>query len=361
MDFEGLITAISKTHDYLKDKAVSAVNQSLTIRNWLFGFYIVEYEQNGADRAKYGDQLLKNISKELKAKNIKSTSERSLNNYVRFYTVYPHVFNCLPDYKLPMSISQTLSAKSGKEDVLGVKEELLVSRLSYSHIVELMKEEEPIKRAFYEVYTIKGNWSVRELERQRGSLLYERTGLSKDKEKLLSLTQEEAAELLPEDIIRDPYIFEFIGLKQQEVLKEEQLEEALLDHLQSFLLELGTGFCFEARQKRITVDDEHHYIDLVFYHRQLKCHVIIDLKTRKYNHGDAGQMNFYLSHYRENEMLEGDNPPIGILLCTEKGSTTAKYSSAGMENFFVSRYKTVLPTEEELLAEIEKEKRLLGK
>ncbi len=176
----------------------------------------------------------------------------------------------------------------------------------------------------------------------------------------MHITRNEAVGLVPSDIIRDPYVFEFLGLTQSEIISEGRLEKALLDHIQHFLLELGKGFCFEARQKRITLDNEHHYVDLVFYHRLLKCHVIIDLKTRKFNHGDAVQMNFYLNYFKENEMSEGDNPPIGILLCTDKGESTVKYATAGINKLFVSKYKLVLPTEEELQKEIEKEKRLLG-
>jgi predicted nuclease of restriction endonuclease-like (RecB) superfamily len=359
MNFEQLIETISQTHDYLQQKAISSVNQSLTIRNWLFGYYLVEYEQSGEDRAQYGGQILKKIASSLKP--VKGFSVTNLKLYRQLYITYPSIGQTLSDQLVSEEIVRTLKKlEVSKKEELGVKPLLLISRLSYSHLVELMKEEESLKRAFYEMQTIKGNWSVRELERQRGSLLYERTGLSNNKEKLLAITQEEAVQLLPADIIRDPYVFEFVGLKQYEVLKEEKLEEALLNHIQQFLLELGKGFCFESRQKRITVDNEHHYVDLVFYHRQLKCHIIIELKTRKFNHGDAGQMNFYLNYFKENEMETGDNPPIGILLCTEKGVSTAKYATAGMDNqFFVSKYKTVLPTEEDLQKEIEKEKRML--
>lgn len=364
MDFKQLITNIQQTHDYLQDKAVAAVNQSLTLRNWLFGFYIVEYEQNGKDRAKYGQQLLKTIA-EKTSKQIKGMNDRYLRDCRQFYNTYPHIIDLADKLSLPNQIWRSATPKSKtkkKGSPIGISAEMLISRLSYTHILELTKESEPLKRAFYEIQSVKGNWSVRELERQRGSLLYERTGLSKNKEKLMQLTNDKALQLTPQDIIKDPYVFEFLGLKQQEVLGEAELEAALLDHLQEFLLELGKGFCFESRQKRITVDNEHHYVDLVFYHRVLKCHVIIELKTRKFNHGDAGQMNFYLNYFQEQEMAEGDNPPIGILLCTEKGASTAKYATGGMNNkFFVSKYKTVLPTEEELQKEIEKEKRLLSK
>jgi predicted nuclease of restriction endonuclease-like (RecB) superfamily len=363
MNFEKLIQVFEQTHEYLQNKAVSAVNQSLTVRNWLFGLYIVEYEQNGEDRAKYGKKLLKNMAQKLSSQ-IKGMNDRYLRDCRQFYVTYPQIAGITDKMELPEQIWRSVTPKlkmTDNSEHKSVNPVLLISRLSYTHLLELTKETEALKRAFYEIQAIKGNWSVRELERQRGSLLYERTGLSKNKEKLLQITRDEAAQLIPADIIRDPYIFEFIGLKQHEVLKEDKLEKALLDHIQQFLLELGKGFCFEYRQKRITVDGDHFSIDLVFYHRILKCHVLIDLKTRKFVHSDASQMNFYLNYFIDNEMTEGDNPPIGILLCTGKGESTVKYATAGMNNqLFISKYKTVLPTEDELRKEIEKEKRLLG-
>lgn len=363
MNFEKLIQVLEHTHEYLQSKAVSAVNQSLTIRNWLFGFYIVEYEQNGKDRAKYGKELLKNMSQKLSSQ-IKGMNDRYLRDCRQFYVAYPQIAGITDKMELPEMIWRSVTPKlkmTTDAEHNGINPVLLISRLSYTHLLELTKETEALKRAFYEIQAIKGNWSVRELERQRGSLLFERTGLSKNKEKLLQITREEATQLIPADIIRDPYVFEFIGLKQHEVLKENKLEKALLDHIQQFLLELGKGFCFEYRQKRITVDGEHFSIDLVFYHRILKCHVLIDLKTRKFVHSDASQMNFYLNYFKDNEMNHGDNPPIGILLCTEKGESIVKYATTGINNrLFISKYKTALPTEDELRKEIEKEKRLLG-
>ncbi len=361
MDFKQLINNIDDLHDELQHRAISAVNQSLTIRNWLFGFYIVEYEQHGNDHAEYGKKFLPSMAKELKKRDIRGLSERNLRYCRQFYLNYTHIGGVLKENSLPSSIWQTLSAKSfnplqtADSESFGVSPDLLVKRLSYSHIIELLNLEESLKRAFYEIECVTGNWSVRELKRQIESLLYERTGLSVDKNKLLKITQDQAVELLPKDIIRDPYIFEFAGLQQQEVMTEMRLEKALLDNLQSFILELGNGFCFEARQKRITIDNEHHYVDLVFYHRVLKCHIIIDLKTRKFKHGDAGQMNFYLNYFKENQMTEGDSPPVGLVLCTKKGESTAKYATTGMDNqLFVSKYKASLPSEEELEAFISK-------
>jgi len=362
MNFEQLIQSFESAHAYLQDRAISAINQSLTIRNWLFGFYLVEYEQHGGDRAQYGQGLLKQISAKLKHQ-VKGMTDRYLRDCRQFYRTYPQIITIIDTLELPEQIWGSVTPKLQKtenQNYKGVNPELLIERLSFTHLLELSKEDDPTKRLFYEIHAIKGNWSVRELERQTGSLLYERTGLSKNKKKLLEITQDRAVQLAPIDVIHDPYVFEFLGLKQQEVLEESKLEEALLDHIQQFLLELGKGFCFEARQKRITVDNKHHRIDLVFYHRLLKCHVLIDLKTRQFEHGDAGQMNFYINYYKDNEMEEGDNEPIGILLCAKKGASTVKYATAGMNNqLFISKYQTALPSPEELQNEIEKERQLL--
>ncbi|HEX2975324.1 MAG TPA: PDDEXK nuclease domain-containing protein [Bacteroidales bacterium] len=355
MNFEQLIKAFEQANEYLQEKAVSAVNQSLTMRNWLFGHYIVEYEQSGEDRAKYGDKLLNSLSRKLQNNGVKGVSITNLKLCRQFYITYPQIGQSLPD----QSLRRSLSEKSGDKE--GIDGAIILSRLSFTHIIELLTIEDPLKRLFYEVETLKGNWSVRELKRQTGSLLFERTGLSRDKEGLVQTVNEKAVPARKEDIIRDPYIFEFLGLPQKDEVSESDLEAALLNHLQEFLMELGNGFCFESRQKRITVDNEHFYIDLVFYHRILKCNVLIDLKVRKFTHIDAGQMNFYLNYFRENEMYDGDDLPIGILLCTDKDEATVKYAIGNLDNnVFVSRYKVVLPSEKELEQFIKKDKKALG-
>ncbi len=260
---------------------------------------------------------------------------------------------------------QTPSVKSEiglkHADFKSVAPGVLISELSFSHFIELTREDDLLKRTFYEVHAIQGSWSLKELQRQMGSLLYERTGLSTDKTGLIQDINEKAEPSTPEGIMRDPYVFEFVGLEPKEKFAESELEEALISHLQVFLLELGRRFCFEARQKRLTIDGEHYYVDLVFYHRILKCHVIIDLKTRKFKHTDAGQMNFYLNYYVDNEIEEGDNPPVGIVLCTDKKSSTVKYATGSLENqLFVSRYQVELPTVEELQEFIKRDIKMLG-
>ena len=254
----------------------------------------------------------------------------------------PELTRALPVRQVSAEIRETVSPESriaGKE---------LLRTLSFSHFNEFLAIDDPTKRAFYEAECIRGNWSVRELKRQVASLYYERAGLSHDKTTLARQTQihAETQTSLP---VRDPYIFEFLGLKSAEVMSESHLEQQLTDKLQEFLLELGQGFCFEARQKRILIGDEHFFVDLVFYHRMLKCHVLVELKLEKFNHENLGQLNTYVSWYRQHMMSKGDNPPIGLLLCTDKNHALAEYALAGMDNqLFVSKYQLELPGKEEI-------------
>lgn len=221
--------------------------------------------------------------------------------------------------------------------------EMIVSRLSFSHIREIMSVDDPLARYFYEQECIKCTWSVRELRRQISTNLYFRTGISDNPEKILSLPSVQGHDSAALQI-RQPFTFEFLGLKAQEIVDEHDLEDALITHLQEFILELGKGFCFEARQKRIIIDDEYYYPDLVFYNRILHCGVIIELKNEEFSHENLGQLNAYVSYYKENEMQPGDNPPVGILLCTRKGKKMVEYALAGMDNqLFVSTYMLQLP------------------
>jgi predicted nuclease of restriction endonuclease-like (RecB) superfamily len=222
----------------------------------------------------------------------------------------------------------------------------LISRLSFTHLAELIAIDDPAKRQFYELECLRGNWSVRELKRQLGSLYYERTGLSQDKHTLATLTQQQA-ETQTTLNIRDPYVFEFLGLKPAEVMSESHLEQQLTEKLQEFLLEMGHGFCFEARQGRMLIGGEHFFVDLVFYHRILKCHVLVEIKLQKFSHENLGQLNTYVSWYRANMMTAGDNPPVGILLCTDQNHALVEFALAGMDNqLFVSKYQLELPRKE---------------
>lgn len=249
----------------------------------------------------------------------------------------------------------TKSANNSKPTPLPSEKLILIS---WAQVIELLAIDDPWKRAFYENECLKGNWSKRQLQRQIGSLLYERTGLSTDKQAVIEHARAQANDSPKEisDMIRDPYLLEFTGLIDRTNYRELDLEKALLDHLQAFLLELGTGFCFETRQKRITVGNEHDYIDLVFYNRKLRCHLLIDLKIRAFQHGDDGQMNFYLNFWKDKMMEEGDDPPVGLILCAGKESAKVEYATAGMsEQLFVSRYLVALPKPEELQALIERD------
>lgn len=362
LDFNRLVTTIRQAHDELAKQASRAVNLSLIMRNWLIGCYIAEYELRGSDRANYGDRLLSELSGELRKHKISNTGRRQLYCYLAFYRAYPQIVRTMPAqtrHLLPKDIgSQKVRTSSAQ---LAIAPEKLLESLSYSHFELIVALEDGLKRAFYEIECMRGNWSVRELKRQIGSLYYERSGLSNNKQKLAELANQSAESQEPSLNIRDPYVFEFLGLKPKEVMSESHLEDQLVRKLEAFLLELGHGFCFEARQKRILIGDEHFFIDLVFYHRILKCHVLVELKLERFTHENIGQLNTYVSWYRQHMMSAGDNPPIGILLCTDKNYALAEYALAGMDNsLFVSKYMLELPRREEMQAFIEKQVKEIG-
>ncbi|MBA0884221.1 PDDEXK nuclease domain-containing protein [Flavobacterium undicola] len=377
-EIQNLVTVISETQTYFRQQAQKQVNIGLTLRNWFFGFYIVEYEQKGKDRAVYGENLIQNLSKLLGEKQLKGFSAVNLRMYRSFYLCYPEIQQSLT-VKLYLNdfqqntILQSVSAKliadqnqvenneivifqsvSGKSisDI-----EKMINHLSFTHIVELIKQDNETKRSFYQWQSIDNNWSVRELQRAVNSMFYERTGLSFDKDKVIE-NQKKQLPILPEDFFKNPYILEFLELKQETSYSENDLEQAIINHLQTFLIELGKGFCFEARQKRITFDNTHYFIDLVFYHRILKCNILIDLKLGEFTHADSGQMNVYLNYYNENERQENDNPPIGLILCAGKNENLVKYATANLsQQVFVSKYLINLPNENDLKKIIEEEQK----
>lgn len=361
-DLETLAATIQSVHRELARRANKAVNVSLTMRNWLIGYYIAEYELRGSDRAQYGEMVLQRLSDRLTALNVSSCDKRRLEQYLQFYRTYPQIartvsaqFQTLPLKALTAEPTIARSANSQFDD-------RFVNQLSYSHFELLVRLDLPEKRAFYEDQCLNGSWSVRQLKRQINSLLFERSQLSIKSKKLVehktqsnaSLSENSVSRELP---IRDPYVFEFLGLRPREVMSESHLEDELLDKLQEFLIELGQGFCFEARQRRVLIGDTYYFIDLVFYHRILKCHVLVDLKLDEFTHEHIGQLNTYVSWYDLNIRIEGDNPPIGILLCTDRDHALVEYALAGMDNaLFVSRYQLELPSKEELAAQIEQER-----
>ena len=241
---------------------------------------------------------------------------------------------------------------------LGIEPKKIITQLNFSHIVELLKINDAVKRAFYEVETVRNTWSVRELRNQISRQLYERTGLSTNKDKAILLANKNATLLTPEQFLRSPMTFEFLGYRAQEVLEELELETALLNNIESFLTELGTGFCFEARQKKMLIGDEYFFVDLVFYHRILHCHVLVDLKVDEFKHDYAGQLNAYVNYYKDNIKEKGDRLPFGILICTGQNKPLVDYALGSIRNkIFVTDYKLQIPTEKELIHLIEKHKR----
>ena len=372
--FDELTKIIRDTHDAAQTTAVKAINRMQTMRNWLYGYYIIEFEQHGKDRAEYGTQLLKRLEERV---NRKGLTETLFKNSRKFYRLYPQMVENIIGVISPTVSDKLLESKDASvlcdtqmtenehveksptvSDGFRTTGQMIISRLSFSHIVEIMTVDDPLARFFYEQECIKCTWSVRELRRQISTNLYVRTGISSNPEKMLSLPSLQGHDN-NELQIRQPFTFEFLGLKANEVVDEKDIENALIDHLQDFLLELGKGFCFESRQKRIIIDDEYYYPDLVFYNRILHCGVIIELEDEEFSHQNLGQLNAYVSHYKEHEMQPGDNPPIGILLCTRKGKKMVEYALAGMDNqLFVSTYMLQLPDkktlEDFLLKQLEK-------
>ena len=350
--FTDLAEVISSTHDAAQTYAVRAINRVQTMRNWLIGYYIVEFEQHGKDRAVYGSNLLQALEKRVNRKGLNITL---FKNARRFYVQYPQIARLFSVQNSPTASDTLIEAKSptvsdfladadnADSNMFVTSAERIISLLSFSHICELLTVDDSVSRYFYEQECMRCTWSVRELRRQISTNLFARMGMSSNPEKMLSLSK--SGELDSNELqIRQPFTFEFLGLKAQEVIGEHDLEDALIAHLQDFMLELGKGFCFEARQPRVVIDDEYYYPDLVFYNRILHCHVIIELKNEVFSHESLGQLNAYVSYYKENEMREGDNPPIGILMCTYKGKKMVEYALAGMDNtLFVSTYMLQLP------------------
>lgn len=325
-EYNSLISNIGQLLEEGRKKALSSVNTILVKTYWEIGKKIVEYEQGGSERAEYGTSLLDNLSKDLRQKYGKGFSRRNVLDMRRFYLAYQKW--------------QTVSAE-----------------LSWSHYIEILEIEDTLERSFYEKQAINEKWSVRELSRQINSALFQRIALSKDKKGVLELSKKGIVIKRESDIIKDPYVLEFLRVPENYKLNEKELEQRIIDNLQMFLLELGKGFSFVARQHRISLGNSHFYVDLVFYHRILKCFVLIDIKVGKATHQDVGQMNLYLNYFKKEENSQGDNEPIGIILSATKNDIDVEFALGGIVNkLFVSKYKLYLPTKEELEREV---KRLL--
>lgn len=312
-----LIDTIGSTIQRARENAIRAINTELVRANWEIGKHIIEFEQGGHERAEYGSDLLSNISKDFKLRFGKGFGRRNVLDMRRFYLSYPKW--------------QTVSAK-----------------LNWSHFIVLISISDESTRKFYEKQSIHENWSKRELERQIYSSLYERLVLSKNKKGVLHVSVKDKPTSTPAELIKDPYVLDFLKIPQSNKVTEKQLEQKIIDNLQMFLLELGKGFAFVGRQYKISFRNKHFYIDLVFYHRILKCFILIDLKTKAVRHNDIGQMNLYLNFFKSEKNSDGDNEPIGIILSADKDEVLVEYATGGISNkIFVSKYQLYLPNKKQ--------------
>jgi predicted nuclease of restriction endonuclease-like (RecB) superfamily len=317
-DYSFLIDSIGVILEQGRNKVFYAANSILVRTYWEIGKEIVEFEQKGKEKAEYGSALLKKLSKDLKLRYGKGFSISNVYLMRQFYFKY-----------------QKFQTVSGE--------------LSWSHYVELLGIGDDLARSFYEKQCLNERWSVRELKRQINSALFQRIALSKDKAGVLALSRKGNVIEKAEDVVKDPYVLEFLNLPEDYRYSEKEVEQRIIDNLQLFLLELGKGFTFVKRQFRITLDNTDYYVDLVFYHRVLKCFVLIDLKIGKVTHSDVGQMNVYLNYFKAEESSKGDNEPIGIILAAGKNNLLVKYALGGISNkLFVSKYKLYLPDKKEL-------------
>ncbi|AVS60307.1 DUF1016 domain-containing protein [Paracidovorax avenae] len=370
VNYAAVHTDIVALLEAARHAAARSVNALMTASYWEIGRRIVEFEQGGQERAEYGQALIKRLSADLSSRFGRGFSERNLEQMRLFYLAWP-----------PGQISQTLSAKlppsrasqtASGELASGVISESPSRQsfdlaalaqafpLPWSAYVRLLSVKNPQARAFYETETLRCGWSVRQLDRQVGSQFYERTALSHNKAAMLEKGQvaEPGDDLTPEQAIKDPFVLEFLNLKDE--YSESDLEDALIQHLADFLLELGDDFAFIGRQRRLRLDDTWFRVDLLFFHRRLKCLLIIDLKIGKFSHADAGQMHLYLNYAREHWMKPGENPPVGLILCASKGSNEAHYALEGLPNkVLAAEYQTVLPDEKLLAEELDRTRREL--
>ena len=366
-DFENLVELCRRTHEETQRSAARVVDRSLVARNYLFGWYIVEYEQNGADRAEYGSQLLDRVSSRLQKIGIKGSSATRLKLYRRFYQQQKGIGPTLsaqlaslasvdgtPEIR-PTASDESVSPLSSASRPLENAIVLLEDRFSlgWSHYVTLLTIDNPEERRFYELEAAGNGWSVRELERQIASSLYERLALSRDKGEVRRLASEGQVIEKASDLIKNPLVLEFLGLEEKPAYSESELETAIIDRLQHFLLELGKGFLFEARQKRFTFDNSHFRVDLVFYNRLLRCYVLIDLKRGKLTHQDLGQMQMYVNYFDRYVKTDDELPTIGIVLCGRKNDAMVELTLPEEANIYASKYQLYLPSKQELEAQLE--------
>ena len=359
--YEAVFGDVSKIIDAARESAARSVNAAMTAAYWLIGRRIVEFEQSGEERAEYGAALMERLAEDLTRQFGRGFSRQNLQHMRLFYLAYPpNRIRQTVSGKLArhpqLPIRQTPSGISGVSPVaVGFDDLLTAFPLPWSAYVRLLSVRDEHTRVFYETEALRGGWSVRQLDRQISSQFYERTALSKNKAAMLTKGQKPKAEDLvrPEETVKDPFVLEFLDLKDE--YSESDLEEALIRHLETFLLELGGDFCFMGRQRRLRIGNRWYRVDLLFFHRTLRCLVVIDLKIGAFTHADAGQMHLYLNYARECWVREGENPPVGLILCSEKDEALAQYALDGLSNnVMAAEYRINLPNEKLLAAELDR-------
>ncbi|MEI6167700.1 MAG: PDDEXK nuclease domain-containing protein [bacterium] len=359
MNIEMLVELIHQTDEKLQRRAAVAVDRSLVIRNWLVGLYLVEFEQHGEDKAEYGEMLMAKAATRLAVRQRKGFSETNLKLFRQFYRAYSGIHQGLSG-ELLRQIPQTLHVELQPVDDKSVTIRQTLSDelagmlpLSWSHYAFLVQVENVEERRFYEIEAAQQKWSLRELKRQFNTSLYERLALSRDKRKIQQLSRDGQILATPSDIIKSPLVLEFLGLEDQASYSESDLEAAIISRLEHFLLELGKGFLFQSRQFRLTFDDKHFWVDLVFYNRLLRCFVVVDLKIGELTHQDIGQMQMYVNFFDRKVKTDEESPTIGILLCRSKSDAVVEMTlPADNHAIFASRYQLYLPSKDELRAQL---------
>ncbi|MBU1218784.1 DUF1016 family protein [Myxococcota bacterium] len=369
---DGLIGLFEQTQSAMQTQAAKSVDIALVVRNWLFGLYIVEFENGGTERAElYGKKLFKRLSAVLIQSGLRGMSETNLRKFREFYQNYSEIQQTLSvTSSSAQKIQQTLPAQSFLSSLISGELSLKSDEsscfprdfwqtlsakfsLSWSHYIVLLTIKSVDERRFYELETIENAWSIRELKRQINSSMYERLALSRDKAGVKELSQKGQLVAKPSDVLKSPYVLEFLGLQERSEYSEHDLETAIIDKIEHFLLELGKGFLFEARQKRFTFDDDHFYVDLVFYNRLLRCYVIIDLKRDRLTHQDLGQMQMYVNYFDRYVKLEDEKPTVGILICHSKDDRLVELTLPENANIYASEYHLYLPEKEALKKQLE--------
>ena len=354
--YQSIFGDVSSIIDEARQTAARSVNAVMTAAYWMIGQHIVEFEQSGEERAEYGTALIKRLAVDLTQRFGRGFGTVNLSQMKRFYLLWPseRIFQTVSE---KLEVTENMLSTSAESSLASIAS---CFPLPWSAYVRLLSVKNINAREFYETEALRGGWSVRQLNRQINSQFYERTALSKNKAAMLTKGQKVQPEdrVLPEEEIKDPFVLEFLDLKDE--YSESDLEDALIKHLETFLMELGGDFCFLGRQKRLRVGDEWYRVDLLFYHRRLRCLVVIDLKLEKFTHADAGQMNLYLNYAREHWTHEDENPPVGLILCSQKDEAVARYSLEGLSNkVMAAEYRTTLPDEELLAAEIDRTRQVI--